>query len=221
MNLFDIFQKFPTHETCIQHLEQVRFSDDPYCPYCGSIEVGRKDDGDRIGRWNCYGCKSSFNVLAGTIFQKTKVPLQKWFLAIALILDAKKSISSHQLSRNLDLNQKTSWFVAMRIRRAMLLDEKLLQGIVEMDETYVGGKPRKGSYSKENKPKRGRGTKKTPVIGAVERGGNVIAKSAPKNKVSSKTLTRFLKSHVDFSSILITDEFTGYKSIGKKFVTQQ
>lgn len=217
MNLFDIFQKFPTHETCIQHLERVRFGDDPYCPYCGSIEVGRKDDAGRVGRWNCYGCKSSFNVLAGTIFQKTKVPLQKWFLAIALILDAKKGLSSYQLSRHLNINQKTAWYIAMRIRFAMLSNKELLQGIVEADETYVGGKPRKWNNRNDDKPnKRGRGTSKMPVIGVVQRGGKVIAKPAPRGEVNAKTLTSFLMRHVDPSSLLMTDQYKGYRNIGKK-----
>ena len=184
----------------------------PIALICGSIQVARKDDSGRIGRWNCHDCKSSFNVLAGTIFQKTKVPLQKWFLAIALILDAKKSISSHQLSRNLDLNQKTSWFMAMRIRKAMLFDKALLEGIVEADETYVGGRPR----NRNNSSQRGRATGKTPIIGVVERGGKVVAKAAPKNKVNAKTITHFLTKHISSSSVLMTDKFTAYKKHWQK-----
>jgi transposase-like protein len=119
MNLIQMFQRFPDHEACIEHLEAVRWGDEPNCPYCGSLDVARKDEHGRLGRWNCHACKSSFNALSGTIFQKTKIPLQKWFLAIALILNAKKSLSSWQLSRDLDLNQKSAWFLAMRLRRAM------------------------------------------------------------------------------------------------------
>ena len=143
MDLIRVFQKYPDHESCLEHLEKVRWGDTPRCPYCNSDNVASKAEGQRLGRWNCHECKSSFNVLAGTIFQKTKVPLQKWFLAVALIINAKKSLSSCQLARDLDMNQKTAWFMAMRIREAMVDKETFLYGIVEADETYVGGKPRR------------------------------------------------------------------------------
>ena len=119
MDLIKVFHRFPDHESCLEHLEQVRWGDRPACPLCGSLSVARKADSFRQGRWNCHDCKSSFNVLSSTIFQKTKLPLQKWFLAISLVLNAKKSVSSYQLSRDLDLNQKSAWFMAMRIRRAI------------------------------------------------------------------------------------------------------
>ena len=145
MNLIKIFKRFPDQEACIEHLENTRFGDKFHCLHCGSIHVARKHDGDRIGRWNCHDCKSSFNVLSGTIFEKTKVPLQKWFLAIGFIVNAKKSVSSPQLARDLELNQKTAWYMQQRIRAQMATeqDDMILQGIVEADETYVGGKPRK------------------------------------------------------------------------------
>ena len=142
MSLIDIFIRFPDQEACIEHLEDIRFSDFPYCPHCGGMKVARKEEPGRIGRWNCHDCKSSFNVLSGTVFEKTRVPLQKWFLAIGLVVNAKKSLSSCQLARDLDLNQKTAWYMQQRIRaeRASKQDEILLQGIVEADETYLGGK---------------------------------------------------------------------------------
>lgn len=181
MNLMTIFTKFPDQEACIEYLERVRWGDEANCPHCGSVNVGRKDDSGRVGRWNCHACNSSFNVLSGTIFEKTRIPLQKWFLAIGLIVNAKKSLSSFQLARDLDMNQKSAWYMQQRIRAAMLTEEgELLQGIIEADETYVGGKPRKTNRRDDNsKPnKRGRGTKKTPVIGVMERGGRVVARVA-------------------------------------------
>ena len=216
MNLFTVFQRFPDHESCIEHLEEVRWHDTPACPYCGTINVARKADGDRVGRWNCHECKSSFNVLAGTIFQKTKIPLQKWFLGIALLLNAKKSISSHQLARDLELNQKTAWYMAMRIRGAMSDEDEvsdLLFGIVEADECYIGGKPRKPNKREDNKPAtRGRGTDRLPVIGAVERGGKVVAQ--PSERLDATTLTEFLVANVDPASLLVTDQFLGYNRMG-------
>lgn len=146
MNLLSIFSRFPDQEACIEHLEQVRWGDKPACPHCGSLHVARKADGKRVGRWNCHDCKSSFNVLSKTIFERTQLPLQKWFLAIGLVVNAKKSLSSYQLARDLELNQKSAWYMQTRIRGAMAAAQgDLLQGIVEADETYVGGKPRKSN----------------------------------------------------------------------------
>ena len=141
MSLIEIFTRFPDHESCIAHLESLRWGTDPGCPHCGSMGVARKADGTRIGRWNCHDCKSSFNVLHGTIFQKTKIPLQKWFLAIGIIFNAKKGVSSYQLARDLSINQKSAWYLGMRIRVALKTDTTgLLSGIVEADECYVGGR---------------------------------------------------------------------------------
>ena len=203
MNLISVFNQFPDQQSCIAHLEQIRWADDPFCPLCGDHDVARKAENQRVGRWNCHGCKSSFNVLSGTIFQKTKIPLQKWFLAISLMANAKKSLSSHQLARDLELNQKAAWFMQQRIRAAMASDEgALLQGIIEADETYLGGKPRKSD--KNNK--RGRGTGKTSIVGAVEREGEVRATVTDDTK--GRTVLDFIEQSVEVEeSSLITDEY--------------
>ena len=151
MNLFDILTRFPDQQSCIAHLERIRFGDEPYCPLCGGMDVARKKDRNRVGRWNCHDCKSSFNVLSKTIMQQTQVPLQKWFCAIALIVNAKKSLSSCQLARDLDLTQQTAWYMQQRIRAAMASKQlPLLKGIIEADETYVGGRPRRRRNRKNN-----------------------------------------------------------------------
>ena len=126
----------------------------------------------------------------------------------------KKSLSSHQLARDLELNQGTAWYLAMRIRRAMAesdADAGLLRGIVEADETYVGGKPRRNRD--DDPPKRGRGTRKTPVLGAVERGGDVVAQ--PADNVRGDTIAEFLTDNVSRMSQLMTDEFPSYRRIGR------
>ena len=187
MSLVHIIEQFPTEESCFAHLELVRWGDDPQCPHCGSEDVARKRERGRRGRWNCHHCKSSFNVLSGTVMEKTRIPIRTWFFAIELLVNAKKSLSSYQLARDLSLTQKTAWYLAMRLRKAMEIHDQLLYGIVEADETYIGGKPRWGQRSK-----RGRGTKKTPVAGAVERGGgNVVAQVTP--NVTKKELSTFLR----------------------------
>lgn len=143
---------------------------------------------------------------------KTRVPLQKWMLAICLVTNAKKSVSSPQLARDLDLTQQTAHYVQQRIRSAMADQNggaELLQGIVEADETYIGGKPRR---SQRGQGKCGRGTKKQPVVGAVERGGKVVAAATP--NVRGKNLLAFLKANVDpDGSVLITDEFPAYNAV--------
>lgn len=215
MNLFEVFIRYPDHESCITHLEHVRWGETPACPYCGSLAVARKADGERIGRWNCHDCKDSFNVLAGTIFSRTKIPLQKWFVALSLIINAKKSLSSCQLARDIGLNQKSAWYLMQRVRAEMATKQGaiLLQGIVEADETYVGGKPRKPNRRDEDVPApRGRGTKKTPVIGVVERGGNVVAEVA--SDLTGRGVMEFIRRSVSLAgSLLMTDEFRSYRAV--------
>ena len=218
MNILNIIAHYPNQQACIEHLENIRFGDKPFCPLCGGIGVARKADAGRIGRWNCHDCKSSFNALSGTIFQGTQIPLQKWFMAIGLIVNAKKSLSSCQLARDLNLTQPTAWYMQQRIRSAMAPEQMpLLKGVVEADETYVGGKPRKQKKKDDDdmpKPpnKRGRGTKKTPVIGAIERSGNVTAKVAV--DLTGKGILKFIKSVVATQeSELISDEYQAYKNV--------
>ena len=213
MDLFTMFQKFPTHEDCIACLEKARWGDEPRCPLCGSDDVARTNTKGRAGRWNCHSCKSSFNVMSGTIFMGTKVPLQKWFVCIALLLNAKKSVSSHQLARDLSMNQKTAWFMAMRIRAAMVKKDALLVGIVEADETFIATTGSK-KHDDDDPPKRGRGTKQQKVIGALARGGNVVAK--PTEKVTGKTLKAFLNNVVKADdAVLVMDEFKGYSRMSE------
>ena len=215
MNIIEVFDKFPTQDDCIAHLEKARWNNTPTCPYCQSTRTTRSD-----GRHFCYTCKTSFSVTVKTIFHRTHLSLQKWFLAITLILNAKKGISAMQLSRDLQVNKNTAWRIAMQIRRAMTQAEQrhMLTGIVEMDETYIGGKPRKGKrYDDPNdKPKRGRGTTKTPVVGAVERDGEVRAKVAKKNQIKGGDLRAFVRARVDVQNAhLMTDEYQGYSGMAR------
>ena len=209
MNLIDVFTRYPDQERCIEHLEAIRWpGDEATCPYCNSANVARKVDGRRVGRWNCHNCHSSFNVLSGTIFEKTKVPLQKWFLAIALMVNAKKSLSSRQLGRDLELTHQTALYMQHRIRSQMAAEQRdLLHGIIEIDESYVGGKPRRHWDGSPPSAKRGR------VAGAVERGGPVVAQAA--DDVTGKRKRQFVQRTVDTeASVLITDEYTAYNTIG-------
>ena len=219
MNLIAIMNRFPDQKSCIAYLEKIHWNDKPYCPRrgCQSDRVARKTIRGKTGEWNCHQCKSTFNVLTGTMFQGTRVELQKWFLAISLIANAKKSLSSHQLARDLDLTQTTALYMQQRIRAEMGRNtpSALLQGIIEADECYIGGKPRKRNKRKDDEPpnKRGRGTKKTPVIGAVERGGEVMARVA--TDLSGRGILKFITRELvkTEESKLITDEYSLYKAI--------
>ena len=218
MNLMTIMNRYPDEVSCIAHLEKISWGNKPQCPYCESENVARKRENDKRGRWNCHLCKSSFNVLAKTMFQGTKIPLQKWFIAIVLVANAKKSLSSCQLGRDIDLNQRSAWYMMQRIRTEMARKSPtLLQGIIEADETFMGGKPRRRKNGDGNLPppsKRGRGTKKTKVLGAVQRGGKVVARVV--TNLSGHTILGFLKSFVlPSGSTLMTDEYKGYIPVRK------
>ncbi len=142
------------------------------------------------------------------------MPLQKWFLAITLMLNAKKGLSALQLARYLKVNKNTAWRISMQIRKAMMETEQrqMLMGIVEMDETYIGGKPRKGGGLR----KRGRGTDKTPVVGAVERGGRATAKATQKMKLKGRHLRSFVRDRIDTDqTMLVTDEYPGYRGMNR------
>ena len=216
MNLLDIANDFGTHEKCVEELEQIRFSKGTYCPYCGSYSTTTHADPTRITkRWQCKDCHKSFTVMTKTMFHHTRLPLPKWFMAIFLIANAKKSISSRQLSRDIGVTVKTGYRISVQIRKALLdPNQSLLRGIVEMDETYIGGKPRGHKKDKDNP--RGHGSKKLPVIGAVERGGNVVACMAKDRKTDKNTLLRFVYNTIDrVKTILVTDEYKGYSGFSK------
>lgn len=209
MNLVEIFKKFPTQRDCIEYLEKAKWQGTPTCPYCKSL---KSHSTPAELRHFCHSCKTSYRVTINTIFHDTRLPLQKWLLAITLILNAKKGISSRQLARDIEVTKNTAWSMQMRIRKAMLDNSSLLSGIVEMDETYVGGKPRTRNNNKDDdnftSSKRGRDTKKTPVVGMVERGGNVVAQ---KQKELKKDLKKIAKKSIDFEkTVLITDDYKGY-----------
>jgi len=165
-------------------------------------------------RYHCNVCNTSFSVTVGTIFHKTHVDLQKWFLAISMMINALKGISARQLARDLEVNKNTAWYMGMRIRQAMLTNGDLLRGIVEMDETYVGGKARNRSNGKGPNSKRGRGTSKIPVVGMIERGGDVVAKVA--TALDSKRLMSLVRQNVDCEkTTLMTDELSSYRPMHK------
>lgn len=137
MNIISIYKQFPTQEDCIAHLEQVRWRGTPTCPYCNSTHATPIP---KEHRYHCNNCNTTFSVTVNTIFHHTHLPLQKWFLAISLVLNTKNNIASRQLARDLEVNKNTAWYLARRIRRAVIKPEQreLLQGLAEMWEVEYG-----------------------------------------------------------------------------------
>jgi transposase-like protein len=210
-NIVSIYKRFPTENDCLAHIERVRWQSHPVCPYCTSDRVTPIASEQRH---HCNACNTTFSVTVNTIFHHTHLPLQKWFLALTLILNAKKGIAARQLGRDLDVNKNTAWYLGMRIRRAMAdgAERELLTGICEMDETYIGGKPRKGGP----RLTRGRGTKKQPVVGIMERGGEVRAVVAKRTKgLTAKRMSTMVRQNVDVAKATVyTDEFKAYLRFG-------
>jgi transposase-like protein len=217
MNLLELFRRFQDNDQAIAYLEAIRWQGKVTCPYCESNKTCKHHvttGGRERKRWQCWNCHRPFAVTVGTIFHRTHIPLNKWFWLISLMLNAKKGLSACQASRDLGMNRPTVWSMMHRIRKAMATDQaELLKGIVEMDECYVGGKPRKGDYDDDDKPKRGRGTKKEAVIGAVEREGNVKIQTVSKSMLNAHGLMAFVRKHVHANATLMTDEYTAYSKM--------
>jgi transposase-like protein len=214
MNLTDpIFQDA---DKAREHLEAIRWPDGPFCPHCGAMgDCGRLEGkSTRPGLFKCYACKGHFTVTVGTVFEKSKMPLNKWVLAAHLMAASKKGYSAHQLHRTLGVTYKTAWFMMHRLREAMKSASTGLLGsgggVVEADETYWGnnGKQRKGARGYQHKMK---------VVSLVERGGE--KRSMVVSNVNAKTLRVVLEENVSKSARLMTDEASAYTKIGREFAS--
>ena len=211
-SIIDLLKAFPDEQTCINHLEQLRWNGDVVSPFDETSIVYKCKD-------NKYRCKNTgkyFNVKTNTIFDNTKLPLQKWFLAIYIVTSHKKGISSLQLSRDIDITQKSAWFMLQRIRNCFGINENdNLDNEVEVDETFVGGKNKNRHLDKKVEKSQGRSFKdKTPVLGMIERQGKLIARVVENTK--AETLTPEIIRTVKNTASVITDEWLGYSSL-KRF----
>lgn len=214
MNLFDVYKTFRSEKDCHNYLIGLRWPEGIKCVYCQGDQIYRRSYGNGL---KCRSCNNSFSVTVGTIFHASRLPLSKWFLAIAQILAAKKGISSLQLARTINVNKNTAWYMQQRIRLAMSSDV-LLSGIVEVDETYIGGAL--GNMSRKKKLKRNPYKSgmihKVPVLGMVERfSGSVNLKVI--NHADGLTIKPLLKQQISPESTLVTDGFGGYAGLDKHF----
>lgn len=212
MNILEIGRM--SDEQARDYLEKIRWPEGPVCPHCGSKDCTRMEgDKHRHGCIQCNECRNQFTVTVGSVMESSHIPLVKWVMAFHLICSSKKGCSALQLQRELGLGSyRTAWFMAHRMRHAMNGEpmQAMLKGDVEVDETYVGGKPRYKGQSK-----RGRGTKKKPVVALVERDGNVRVR--PIENVTAETLHSEIVSTVNNSATIITDQLSSYGGIGEKF----
>lgn len=174
MNFFQFLEKFPTEKACINHFIEIRYKGDHYCHHCASTKVYHLHTEPKLFR--CGDCDNSFSIFKNTIFENSSTDLRKWMYAIHLFINGKKGISALQLQREIGVTYKTAWRILTLIRIAMGNGGEFskFEGTVEMDETYIGGKPRKRNKGNKDSDrevpnKRGRGSKNIPVIGLVNR----------------------------------------------------
>jgi transposase-like protein len=208
-----------TEDEAREAFEGIRWPQGPVCPHCGSVEALKLQGKTvRPGLYKCQGCEGQFTATIGTILEDSHLPIRTWLMAFAILCSSKKGVSALQLQRQLGLGSyRTAWHLCHRIRHAMSKEPLagLLGaggGVVEVDETYVGGKPRKGS----NKPtKLGRATEKTPVVALIERGGRARTKIIA--KPTKENLQAAILEMVDPSASIHTDEWRSYYGIGKHF----
>lgn len=216
MNTIQIIKTFNNEDVCMEYLCNLRWAKQPQCPYCYSTKTSKKKEKGRRSRLQCHTCQKSFSPTVNTILHGTRVPLFKWFFAVSLITEAKKSMSSRQLARHLELPVKTAYSLVQRIRKGMLgTQSPILKGIIEIDETYIGGKPR---YKKgvDNKSKRGRGTDKQMVVGMVERKGKVLTTAPYNNSYTGKAVRNLILENIDLKkSKVFTDDYGVYNQVSK------
>jgi len=212
MNLLDVYKELNSEAKCLAFLEHMRWPDGVKCISCESPRITRITAKGKLNKktgrrspdrelYQCNDCRFQFTATTGTVYHDTHLPLSKWFIAIALITESKKGMSANQLKRTLGVNYRTAWYLCHRIRKAMVeANAPKLRGIVEVDETYIGGK-QKGHYKKH--------TNKEVVMGIRERGGDLRLVHIENS--DSKHFAETIKEHVSPDvKMVVTDEHTAY-----------
>jgi transposase-like protein len=219
----DIIEEMPLacsdELAAVEFFERKMWNGTPRCPHCQATSVYQMKDAKTGQRnkaylWRCHDCKKQFTVRIGTVLEESRIPLRHWAYAFWRMASSKKGVAALEIARHCQISYPSALFLLQRVRFAMTPERgksPKLKGIVEADETYVGGKPRRGTGLHTV----GRGTKKTPVFGMVQRGGNIHRRVVA--SVSGKTLKDAIRECVDKSATIMTDEFWAYRGIGKDF----
>jgi transposase-like protein len=210
VDLPKLIERFGNEDKCHAYLEELRWPDGVKCPRCGSDKISRIA---ARRQFDCDGCRYQFSVRVDSVFHDSKLPLWKWFLAVYLMCESKKGMSAAQLGRTLGVTSKTAWFLCHRIRSAMQTQGELLSGVVEVDETYIGGKTRYHVPSGPHGHGGGDGSwrkRKTMVMGAIERGGEVRLRVV-KGPATKRALQGFVRENVaDDATAIYTDDAPAY-----------
>ena len=214
ISLVKFAKQFNTEKKCIAYFANMRWPEGVRCVKCDGERISEFDTHGKTGKprhiFECMNCKYQFTVTVGTVFHNSHVPLTKWYLAIRLMCSSKKGISGKQLERELDVSYETAWSMGHRIRVAMKDEMHILKGIVEVDETWVGGKAKNRHKSKRSGKGGGPGSGKVPVIGAIERNGRVVVRAIDRANV--ETVNQFVNEMVaNDVSLLVSDDAGGYR----------
>jgi len=205
MNIIKLIEQYSNEDACHNVLAKLRWADGIECPRCGSKSIRNSYTRDQ---YDCGSCGYQFSVMTGTIFMDTHLPLQKWFIAVYLMVESKKGISANQMKRTLGVSYKTAWYLCHRIRNAMMTEmDKKLDGIVEVDETWIGGKKKDVGHGYKGN--------KVLAVGAVERNGDIVLQAI--KHADRETLHKFIHAHTaPDTEAIYTDEWPAYNGIADK-----
>ena len=208
ISLIELFNRFPDQESARSYMEATRWPEGAICPYCKETgRIGKR----KGGCYRCNACRKDFTVRTATIMERSHIPLQKWLYGMYMLVTSRKGVSSVELHTKLAITQKSAWFMLHRLREACRDKDSPLSGIVEVDETYVGGRQRNQHVDKKVK---GRGTAgKAPVLGMRERGSRVVA--MPIKMTDDGTIQDIIFKHVEEDTTIYTDERKSYDGLDK------
>ena len=216
MSVIDLFKMFPDNASARKWMEELRWpTGERHCPVCGSLKT-KTVPNEKPMPYHCGDCRKYFSVKTGTVMQSSKIGLQKWVIAMYLMSTSLKGVSSMKLHRDLGVTQKTAWLLAQKIRQGWLEgqdDSDKLEGPVEVDETFIGGKGR--NMHKNKRPKGGGATGKSIVVGAIERDGDIRVEHVEGS--DAQTLQVFIEQNVEQGSTVYTDKWKGYAGVSYNY----